>query len=87
MPWSHYEIGISDLVEIGFLIINYFQTFYVKYNKDILYKFAKSNYLWERRIAILSTFTFIKRYAFSDAINISRLLLHDEHNLQVQHHR
>jgi len=46
-----------------------------------LYKLAKSNNLWERRISILSTFTFIAKNDFKDALNISELLLHDEHDL------
>ena len=52
-------------------------------NKDrsILYKLAKSNCLWERRISILSTFIFIDNNDFEDALNISELLLHDKHDL------
>jgi len=52
-------------------------------NKDrsILYKLAKSNILWERRISILSTFIFIDNNDFEDALNISELLLHDKHDL------
>jgi len=46
-----------------------------------LYKLAKSNSLWERRISILSTFTFIDKNDFEDALNISELLLNDEHDL------
>ncbi len=49
--------------------------------RSILYKLAKSNSLWERRISILSTFTFIDNNDFEDALNISELLLHDEHHL------
>ncbi len=53
------------------------------YNKDrsILFKFAKSSNLWEKRIAVLSTFSFIKNNDFEDAISIAELLLHDEHSL------
>ena len=52
-------------------------------NKDtsILFKLAKSNNLWERRIAILSTFKFIRNNDFEDALSISELLLNDEHDL------
>lgn len=49
--------------------------------RSILYKLAKSNNLWERRISILSTFTFIDNNDFEDALNISELLLNDEHDL------
>jgi len=52
-------------------------------NKDrtILFKLAKSNNLWERRIAILSTFSFIRNNDFEDSLRISKLLLQDEHDL------
>lgn len=52
-------------------------------NKDrlILYRLAKSNNLWERRISILSTFKFIANNDFNDALEISELLLHDKHDL------
>jgi len=37
--------------------------------------------LWERRIAILSTFYFIKHHNFSETIKISKILLTDEQDL------
>jgi 3-methyladenine DNA glycosylase AlkD len=42
---------------------------------------AKSPSLWERRIAVLSTFHFIRQNDFADALRISELLLRDEHDL------
>ena len=53
------------------------------FNKDrsILFKFAESKNLWKRRISILSTFYFIKHDDFKDALSISKILLHDEHDL------
>ncbi len=50
-------------------------------NKEILYKFAESKDLWERRIAIISTFTFIKNNRFEDTLKISKILLKDKHDL------
>ncbi len=52
-------------------------------NKEraILYKLTKSDSLWKRRIAILSTFAFINNNDFRDALNISEMLLHDDHDL------
>lgn len=50
-------------------------------NKSILYKFAKSNDLWEKRIAILSTYTFIRNEKYDDTLSISKILLHDDHDL------
>ena len=49
--------------------------------RSILYKLAKSKSVWERRISILSTFKFIDNDDFKDALKISELLLHDEHDL------
>lgn len=49
--------------------------------KSQLYKLAKSNDLWEKRISIVSTFTFIRNNQFEDTINISELLLKDKHDL------
>ena len=49
--------------------------------RSVLYELAKSNSLWERRISILSTFAFIDNNDFEEALNISELLLHDEHDL------
>ncbi|MDQ5939003.1 MAG: hypothetical protein QG642_693 [Patescibacteria group bacterium] len=49
--------------------------------KDILYKLAKSKNLWQRRVAILATFQFIYEGKSSETIKISKILLHDEHDL------
>jgi len=49
--------------------------------RDILYKLAKSNNLWERRIAIIASGEFIRNGQFSDTLAISKMLLHDEHDL------
>ncbi len=50
-------------------------------DRSILYRLARSGNLWERRISILSTFAFIKTNTFEDALNISEILLFDEHDL------
>ena len=46
-----------------------------------LYKLAKSNSLWERRIAMIATQHFIRQKDFADALQIAKLLLHDNHDL------
>ena len=46
-----------------------------------LYIFAKSKNLWERRIAIISTFQFIYYNTFDDTLKISEILLTDKHDL------
>jgi len=52
-----------------------------KKDKKILYTFARSKSLWERRMAILSTYTFIKHGMLQDTLNISKILLSDEEDL------
>lgn len=50
-------------------------------NKTILIELAKSNVMWERRIAIVATWYFIRQNQFLDTITIARLLLNDSHDL------
>jgi 3-methyladenine DNA glycosylase AlkD len=50
-------------------------------NRDILAKLAVSKSLWERRIAILSTYHFIRKNDFKDALKIAELLVNDDHDL------
>ncbi|MGF1601057.1 MAG: DNA alkylation repair protein [Thermosynechococcaceae cyanobacterium] len=46
-----------------------------------LHELSKSDSLWERRIAIISTFHFIRNYQYDDAISISKQLLNDPEDL------
>ena len=48
---------------------------------EILKQLAKSENLWDRRIAIVSTYTFIKKRNFGHTLAISDMLLKDEHDL------
>ncbi len=50
-------------------------------DKSILYKFAISRNLWEKRISILSTFTFIKNGKYKNSLKIAKILLKDKHDL------
>jgi 3-methyladenine DNA glycosylase AlkD len=55
--------------------------FLMNKSKKPLYRLAKSSSLWERRIAVLSTFYFIQHHHFSEALKISEILLTDEQDL------
>ena len=46
-----------------------------------LYEWARSENVWERRIAIISTFDFIRKNDFDDALRICEILLADRHDL------
>ncbi|HEX9503999.1 MAG TPA: DNA alkylation repair protein [Patescibacteria group bacterium] len=50
-------------------------------NKKALYKLAKSENLWEKRIAIISTFGFIRNGQFTDTLKVAKILLNDKHDL------
>jgi len=48
---------------------------------SLLYKWVNSNDLWERRIAIVATFAFIRNGEFTPTLKISKLLLNDQQDL------
>lgn len=68
-----------DLVDLS----SHYITGSYLYDKDRapLYKLAKSDDLWERRVAIVSTCYFIAKGDLTDTFKISKMLLKDEHDL------
>jgi 3-methyladenine DNA glycosylase AlkD len=50
-------------------------------DKRILKNLARSQSLWDRRIAIMSTFHFIRQQHFAPTLKIARLLLNDNEDL------
>jgi 3-methyladenine DNA glycosylase AlkD len=50
-------------------------------DKKPLYTLARSKDLWERRIAIVSTFHFIKNHEFDDTLRLSEILIDDREDL------
>jgi len=50
-------------------------------DKILLFKFALSKNLWERRIAIISTYEFIKNKEFFPTLAIAEILVNDDHDL------
>ncbi len=51
------------------------------HDRAILDKFARSKYLWERRIAVITTQAFIRAGQLEDTLRLVRGLLHDRHDL------
>jgi 3-methyladenine DNA glycosylase AlkD len=49
--------------------------------KAVLTRLAQSESLWERRIAILATFHYIKQGDYAETLRIARLLLKDDEDL------
>jgi 3-methyladenine DNA glycosylase AlkD len=52
-----------------------------KEKRAILYEFAKSAVLWDRRIAVLATYEFIRNDDYADTLRLCELLLDDSHDL------
>lgn len=50
-------------------------------DRRILYKLVQSDSFWERRIAIMSTFQFIRNDEFDDTLKLSEQLLRDPEDL------
>lgn len=73
------NINNWDLVDIS--APNIVGDYLLNQNRQILYKLAKSDNLWQKRIAIISTFTFIRHHDFKDTFKIALILLQDRHDL------
>ena len=50
-------------------------------NRDILYKLAESELLWDNRIAIVSTLTFIRNNDLDDTYKLSLKMMNHKHDL------
>jgi 3-methyladenine DNA glycosylase AlkD len=51
------------------------------HDRAVLYRYAHSRSLWDRRIAIIATFTFIRNGEYTDTLKIAEVLLADTHDL------
>lgn len=68
-----------DLVDLS--APNIVGSYLLDKNRAILYSLAKSKSLWDKRIAILATFEFIKADDAKDTFHIAEILLNDGHDL------
>jgi len=73
------SINNWDLVDISASSIVGAHLF--KKSKRPLYGLTKSKSLWERRIAVMATFYFIRHNRFTETLKISRILLSDREDL------
>ena len=74
-----HNINNWDLVDIS--APNIVGQYLLNKPRDILYKLVKSESLWERRISIISTFTFIRNNDFVDSLALAKILITDQHDL------
>ena len=68
-----------DLVDLS--APNIVGNYLLKRDRNILYKLSLSENLWERRISIISTFSFIRNKEYKDTLQIAENLLTDENDL------
>jgi 3-methyladenine DNA glycosylase AlkD len=68
-----------DLVDLS--APNIVGDFLMKRSREPLYRLACSPSLWERRIAILATFQFIKNHQFDETLRIGKILISDQEDL------
>ncbi len=71
-----------DLVDLS--APNIVGKYLVDKDRSILYKLTKSKLLWDRRIAVLATFIFIKEKDYTDSLRIARVLLSDKEDLMYK---
>lgn len=50
-------------------------------DRSLIYQLAESNLLWDQRIAIVSTFSFIRNNDFNDILSLSEKFLSHRHDL------
>ncbi|MDR3180947.1 MAG: DNA alkylation repair protein [Prevotellaceae bacterium] len=70
--WDLVDISCRDV--IGLYLLD-------KTDRTVLYRLAGSDNLWEQRIAIVATWTFIKHHQFDDTLALAEKLLHHPHDL------
>lgn len=75
----HDRINNWDLVDLGAL--NAIGSYLYDKPRDILYRLAVSDNIWERRTAILGTTYFIRQKELDDTFRIAELLVNDKEDL------
>ena len=70
--WDLVDCSCRDI--LGAYLLN-------KTDRSILYRLAESDNLWEQRIAVVSTWTFIKYNQYDDVLALSENLMDHPHDL------
>jgi 3-methyladenine DNA glycosylase AlkD len=73
------QVNNWDLVDLS--APNILGAHLIDRDRRLLYRLARSENVWERRIAILATYHFIQDGDFSDTLKIAEMLLQDRHDL------
>jgi 3-methyladenine DNA glycosylase AlkD len=73
------QVNNWDLVDLS--APNILGAHLIDRDRRLLYRLARSENVWERRIAILATYHFIRDGDFSDTLKIAEMLLQDRHDL------
>ncbi|REG91954.1 DNA alkylation repair protein [Algoriphagus antarcticus] len=55
--------------------------FYLDRDKSLFYKLADSDHLWRQRVYVISSYYWIRRGRFDDALALAEKLLYHEHDL------
>ncbi|MDR0547371.1 MAG: DNA alkylation repair protein [Dysgonamonadaceae bacterium] len=71
--WDLVDVTCRDV--IGLYLLDHEE------GRGVLYRLAGSDNLWEQRIAIVSTWTFIKYRQFDDTLALAEKLLYHKHDL------
>ncbi|MDR1683609.1 MAG: DNA alkylation repair protein [Candidatus Symbiothrix sp.] len=71
--WDLVDVTCRDV--IGLYLLEHEES------RGVLYRLAESDNLWEQRISIVTTWTFIKHRQFDDTLALSENLLHHKHDL------
>jgi 3-methyladenine DNA glycosylase AlkD len=71
--WDLVDLSAPNIIGVHLLVDNR--------DRTLLYRLARSENVWERRIAIVATHYFIRKGYFSDTLKIAEMLLQDRHDL------
>jgi 3-methyladenine DNA glycosylase AlkD len=72
--WDLVDLSAPNIVGVHLLVDD-------RDRRLLLYRLARSENVWERRIAVVATLHFIRKGDFSDTLKIAEILLQDRHDL------